>query len=160
MAHLAGGGRQLPRGLNEVRALDRTRRRALGALCALALCLPAAAQDPRSSEAVAASRDWLVIVDGGNARRMYEMAGKRFRDGITPEQWEVVSARARSEFGAVRQRTLVSALAPPPGSNAPPGEFLTIVFRSQFDKRDVGLETLTMEREPDGKWRVIGYLIR
>jgi hypothetical protein len=33
------------------------------------------------------------------------------------------------------------------------------VFRTSFAKHTEGQETLTLEREPDGVWRVIGYSI-
>ena len=40
------------------------------------------------------------------------------------------------------------------------GDYAVIVFRTAFEKKVSVAETLTMEREPDGKWRVIGYSIR
>jgi len=50
--------------------------------------------------------------------------------------------------------------APPDTPNRPKGDFMTVVFRADFGKRGVGTESLTLEREPDGKWRVIGYLMK
>ena len=35
-----------------------------------------------------------------------------------------------------------------------------MIFRSEFEKRADAIETLTLEREADGKWRVAGYLMR
>jgi hypothetical protein len=35
-----------------------------------------------------------------------------------------------------------------------------LVFRSSFAKKIDSGETVTLEREADGAWRVIGYLIR
>jgi hypothetical protein len=37
---------------------------------------------------------------------------------------------------------------------------MTVVFRADFEKRGIGTESLTLEREDDGKWRVIGYLMK
>ena len=37
---------------------------------------------------------------------------------------------------------------------------MIVVFRTEFAKRSTGIESLTMEREADGKWRVVGYLMR
>jgi Protein of unknown function (DUF4019) len=35
-----------------------------------------------------------------------------------------------------------------------------VLFRTAFEKKTDAAETVTLEREPDGKWRVIGYTIR
>ena len=133
---------------------------AAAALFAIVASMPAAAQDPQQSGAVSAARDWLVLLDAHDVKRMYETSGKRFRDGISAEQWAQVAESGREQFGAVKRRTLVSAQSPPETPNRPKGEFMTVVFRSDFEKRDVGQESLTVEREADGKWRVIGYLMR
>ncbi len=34
------------------------------------------------------------------------------------------------------------------------------MFRAEFANRADVVETLTLEREPDGVWRVVGYLMR
>ena len=145
-----------------MKAIVAGRRRVLAAaaLAAVSLALPAAAQDPRKNEAVAAARDWLVLLDKHDIKRLYDASGKRFREGISAEKWAQVAESGRQQFGAVKQRTLVGAESPPETPNRPKGEFMTVVFRAEFEKRDVGQESLTLEREADGKWRVIGYLMR
>ena len=35
-----------------------------------------------------------------------------------------------------------------------------VVFRTEFGLRDMATETVTLEREADGNWRVVGYLMR
>ena len=65
-----------------------------------------------------------------------------------------------SSFGPTVSRTFVGSQVPQPGKNTPPGEFVVIAYRTEFGKRTVGTETVTMEREADGKWRVVGYLMR
>ena len=42
----------------------------------------------------------------------------------------------------------------------PDGEYSLLVFRSGFTKKADSRETVTLEREADGVWRVIGYFIR
>jgi hypothetical protein len=135
-----------------------------GALVALglwaALCaLPAAAQDPRVSEAQAAARDWLRLTDAGNATASYGAAGAKYRSALTQEQWAKALASARTPFGAVAQRTFANGRTGRP-EGAPEGEYAIILFRTTFDKKTDAAETITVEREADGKWRVIGYSIR
>ena len=136
------------------------RRRTLAALVLSAIALPAFAQDPRRNEAVGAARDWLALLDKHDVKQLYETSGKRFREGITAEKWAAVAESGREQFGAVKSRTLLGAESPPETPNRPKGEFMTVVFRADFAKRGVGTESLTLEREADGKWRVIGYLMK
>jgi hypothetical protein len=136
------------------------RRRMLAAMALSAIALPALAQDPRRNEAVSAARDWLALLDKHDVKQLYSTSGKRFREGISEEKWAEVAESGRQQFGAVKSRTLVAADSPPEPPNRPKGDFMTVVFRADFDKRGVGTESLTLEREDDGKWRVIGYLMK
>jgi len=138
------------------------RRAVLAAISAwsIAGALPALAQDPRYSEAQAAARDWLAIEDTDDAVASYSAAAKRFHDSMPVDQWAQAMSRAHEQFGPVQTRTLIGTQAPTPGPDVPPGEFVVVVFRTEYEKRQTGTETLTLERESDGKWRVVGYLIR
>jgi len=142
------------------KADGRRRVLAAAAFSAIALAMPAAAQDPRRNEAVGAARDWLVLLDKHDVKQLYATSGKRFRDGISEEKWGEVAESGRQQFGPVKSRTLIGAESPPETPNRPKGAFMTVVFRADFEKRGVGSESLTLERESDGKWRVIGYLMK
>ena len=143
-----------------MRKMANGRRRMLAAMALFAIALPATGQDPRRNEAVSAARDWLVLLDKHDVKQLYETSGKRFREGISAEKWAAVAESGRQQFGAVKSRTLLGAESPPETPNRPKGDFMTVVFRADFDKRGVGTESLTLEREADGKWRVIGYLMK
>ncbi len=144
---------------------DNGRRTALAALAAfgaaaLAWPLPAAAQDPRANEAQAAALAWLALADADDAAATWQQSSHRFREAITQDAWATSLKSARGRFGAAQQRAKVSVQAPAPGAETPPGEFLVLVFRTEFARKPQAAETLTMERETDGRWRVVGYLIR
>ena len=136
------------------------RRRVLAAMALSAIAIPVSAQDPRRNEAVGAARDWLALLDKHDVKQLYATSGNRFREGISQEKWGEVAESGRQQFGAVRSRTLLGAQSPAETPNRPKGEFMTVVFRADFEKRGVGTESLTVERESDGKWRVIGYLMK
>jgi Protein of unknown function (DUF4019) len=40
------------------------------------------------------------------------------------------------------------------------GDYALLLYRTSFANRTDARETVTLEREPDGTWRVIGYFIR
>ncbi len=140
---------------------NRGRRRALAALsaCALVAAFPALAQDPRLSEAHSAGMAWLVLADADDAKGTYGTAGERFRKTVPEDKWADAFRIARGQFGKNLRRTIVST-APSNGTPEVPGEFVVMIFRAEFEKRPDAIETLTLEREGDGKWRVAGYLMR
>jgi hypothetical protein len=145
-----------------MKGFDRGRRLALAALAAFAwvLALPSLAQDPRFTEAQAAARDWLALADANDAAGTHAASAQKFKTAMTAEQWSAAMARAREQFGDVVRRTILRTETPPPGPDVPPGDFVVIQWRTEFAKRPQGIETMTLEREADGKWRVVGYLMR
>jgi hypothetical protein len=138
------------------------RRMLLAATCAwvLAWAFPAAAQDPGLTQAKLAALDWLVLADADDAAGTYANASKRFRDTMALDQWAAAMKQARDQFGAAVTRTNIGAQKQEPGKDVPPGEFAIVAFRTEFVKRSTGIESLTLEREADGKWRVVGYMMR
>lgn len=144
--------------------LNTGRRTVLAALSvwafAFAYALPAAAQDPQISEARRAGLEWLTVVDADNATASYAAAADKFRKAMTQEQWTTALSQVRTQFGPNQRRTFAGAQKSDDLPNKPEGDFLMLFFRSGFAKRDTVMEQLTMEREPDGKWRIIGYSLR
>lgn len=119
---------------------------------------PALAQDPRTSEAQRVAREWLALSDAGDAKGTYAAASAKFKGTLSEEQWAQALASARAPYGAVKARTLVSAQPAPQAPNLPDGAFVMLVYRTNFAARDAA-ETVTMEREADGVWRLVGYSI-
>jgi hypothetical protein len=140
----------------------RGRRLALAALSAFALVVatPALAQDPRYSEAQAAARAWLALADANDTMASYNTTAKKFQDAMPMDQWTAAMTQARQQFGAVKTRTMIGTESPTPAPGTLPGEYVVIAYRTEFEKRQTGTETLTLEHESDGKWRVVGYLMR
>ncbi len=138
------------------------RRQALAAMaaCALAAALPARAQDPTTSLAKAAALDWLALADKHDYAGTYKAAAARFRAQITAEKWVSALKQVQDQFGEVADRTFVGARAVEPKKEDVQGTFQVIGFRTDFTKRKQGVETVTLEREADGKWRVVGYLMQ
>lgn len=130
------------------------------AACALAAALPAWAQDPTTSVAKAAALDWLALADKHDYAATYKAAAARFRGQITAEKWAGALKQVQDQFGDVVDRTFVGARAVEPKPNDPQGTFTVIGFRTDFAKRKQGVETVTLEKEADGKWRVVGYLMQ
>lgn len=138
------------------------RRAMLAALSvwAVACAFPVAAQDPQVSEARRVASEWLTVVDADNATASYAAAANKFRQAMTQEQWAAALSQARTQFGALQRRTFAGAQKGDEMQNKPEGEFVVLFFRSGFAKRESVTEQVLMEREADGKWRIIGYSLR
>ena len=141
-----------------------TRRRAL--LVVLAGCLSATgigsalAQDPRATAAQKEARSWLELTDRGDALASWSAAGKKFQNVISADKWADSLKEVRPPLGALVERTMLSTELTTSFPGAPDGDYALLVFRSSFAKKIDSRETVTLEREADGAWRVIGYFIR
>jgi hypothetical protein len=138
-------------------------RRVAGAAFGFALALAATlafAQDPRASVVGAAARDWLAHVDRGDAAAAHKAAGAKFREAMTLEVWSRAMVKERGDRGKLVQRSVVGTTFELPAKSAPPGEYAVVQFRTAFDLQSASNETITLEREKDGVWRVVGYTLR
>ena len=141
-----------------------TRRQAL--LIALACCLSATgigsvlAQDPRATAAQKEARSWLALTDRDDARASWSATGKQFQNAISADKWANALKQVRPPHGALVERTLLSTQFTTSFQGAPDGDYVLLVFRSSFAKKIDSRETVTLEHEADGAWRVIGYFIR
>ena len=134
---------------------------ALALICAAALvAVTAVAQDPRASAAQAAARGWLALTDGADAKASRDAAGKKFQSAMPIAGWSAALARARTPLGAVQNRTIFKTDLTKKFQDYPEGEYALVIFVTSFANKAQSQETVTLERESDGKWRVIGYSIR
>lgn len=119
----------------------------------------AADSDP-AAEATAAAREWLSVVDAGQYGQSWDEAAKLFKDKITKPQWERALGAVRKETGALKTRELESAKPAHQLPGVPDGDYVVIVYRSSFASAPAVTETVTPMRDPDGHWRVAGYLVK
>ena len=139
------------------------RRETMRALVAI-LCLAAGAslaQDPKSILAQRAAREWLATTDKVDAVASYNAAGAKFKEAVSVDRWTEALQKARTPLGALDQRTIFETTFDnklPDGG--PEGEYALVMYRTAFEKKTDSVETITLEREKDGVWRVIGYFIR
>ena len=128
---------------------------------ALLLTSVAHAQDPRASAAQSAARQFLALTDRGDAKASWQATGKQFQNGITELQWAKALGQVRTPVGEVVDRALSSTefLRTFPGAGGE-GDYVILQYRTSFAQLTGARESLTLEREADGVWRVIGYIIR
>jgi len=120
----------------------------------------ALAQDPKATAAQAAAREWLALADRADAQASWNAAGKKFQEAMPASGWAAAFAKARAPLGATKSRTISKTNFRKKFQDYPEGDYALIIYTTSFANKTIGQETVTLERESDGKWRVIGYSIR
>jgi hypothetical protein len=120
----------------------------------------ALAQDPRASETQAAARAWLALTDKGDVQGSWNAGGKKFKSSLDIESWDEALKKVRTPLGQTMGRSVLATrfLKTMPGG--PDGDYAQILYDTNFLEVGPSRETVTLEREPDGVWRVIGYYIQ
>jgi hypothetical protein len=121
---------------------------------------PAGAQDPRESTVQRAAREWLAVIDRADYAASWQAAGAKFRLSISPERWSEAVSAVRGPLGKLSQRSMLKTTFTRSFPGVPDGDYALVVFRTAFENKTEGEETVTLEHESDGAWRVIGYFIR
>jgi len=109
--------------------------------------------------AQAAADKWLSLIDRGEYGKAWDDCSRLFRERVTRAQWIDSLPSTRAPFGAANSRNgeLAAFRASLPG--APDGQYVTVRFRTQFEKKEGAEEVVTLHFE-DGLWRPTGYSIR
>lgn len=121
---------------------------------------PAIAQDPKATAAQAAARDWLALADRSDAQASWNAAAKKFQAAMPTAGWADALAKVRTALGPVKSRTISQTGFRKTFQDVPDGDYALIVYVTNFTNKVRAQETLTLERESDGQWRVLGYSIR
>ena len=111
-------------------------------------------------EAIAAAQAWLALVDEGKYEESWQEASSLFKRSVKVEQWMSAVQGARETLGKKIKREFSSAEQHTSLPNAPDGNYVVIFFKTSFDKKKEGLETITPMLDKDGTWRVSGYYVR
>lgn len=131
------------------------------AIAPLAAVVSVRAQDPRAGVVVNAAREWLELVDRADVAGSRARAGAKFRKAVSDKEWVVLFENERRPRGALTQRALYQTAFDTRVPGTPDeGEYAFLVFRTSFANQPDARETVTLERESDGVWRVVGYFIR
>ena len=118
------------------------------------------AQDPAATTVQRIAREWLQLTDRGEGAASWDAAARQFKNAVPRESWVESLKSARDPLGAVERRTILSTSFTRSFPGAPEGDYAIVLFRTSFAKKEDAAETVTLEHEADGAWRVVGYLIR
>ncbi len=112
---------------------------ALAALCLAWLATGTAiAQDPRASAAQAAARDWLVLIDRGDAQASWNAAGKRFQAAMPLSGWADALRKERVPLGAMGSRAALKTSFQKIFPGVPEGDYALVGFRDELCQETPG----------------------
>ena len=103
---------------------------------------------------------WFALVDAGKSDASWGSAGALFRNALDPALWAAQLRAAREPLGPVTSRALAVEQRVSTLPGIPEGAYIVRQYHSVYDGSRAVVETLTMQREADGVWRVVGYFIR
>ena len=111
-------------------------------------------------DATTHAKAWLELVDAADATGSWEAASGAFRAAVTPDKWSAQLKAARGPIDPITSRTLAVEQQFTELPGAPLGRYVVQQYHSIYRKVNAVVETLTLEQEADGVWRVVGYFIR
>lgn len=128
--------------------------------CALVLALPAAATDKDLQAAQDSALAWLSLIDQGQYARSWQETGQSFQKAVRRDSWVKTISAIRAPLGKAAGRIISAAKSEknPPG--APQGQYMLMRLQSSYANKKTALETLTLAKEPQRGWRVVGYFIK
>lgn len=106
-----------------------------------------------------AAQGWLTLLDRRDWGTAWETAAGMFRGAVPLATWMDGVPKVRADLGAFSDRDPVAADYKTELPGKPAGDYVTLIFASKFEQREVE-EVVTTVLEPDGKWRVTGYSTR
>lgn len=116
-------------------------------------------EDPRPAAQEAAGR-WLSLVDRAMYAESWDSAATAFRQATNKNQWRNSLLEARNPFEPVGQRTLIESRYPASIPDAPTGDYVFARYEIQVSGARKATEMVTLTKDVDGRWRVMGYSIR
>lgn len=112
------------------------------------------------AKAVSAAQTWLTFTDNGKFAESWDHAASSFQQGIPKDTWEQLSNKVRTPLGARKSREVSDGPSSPTLTRMPTGAVVVIQFATSFDNLPAAGETVSLNLEPDGLWKVSGYRIK
>lgn len=117
---------------------------------------------PRGAEkrGVEAAETWLALIDAGDAAATWAEAALGFRSAVTPDEWADSLSKAQRPIGRPLERAFSSSEYHAELPGAPDGHYVIVRYDTRFEHKRHGTETVVLQMDADGHWRVSGYWVK
>lgn len=113
-----------------------------------------------NSQGIAAAEAWIGLVDAGSYEKSWDTAAGVFRSALPSAQWAATAAAVRDPLGKLIHRNLFHDKRTSTMPGLPDGDYLMLRFIAKYEHKVSAVETVTLVKESEGKWRVAGYFIK
>lgn len=106
------------------------------------------------------AQNWLAIVDRGDYSQSWEETSQLMKITVSRNEWIRILNAMRKPLGnlVTRQKTDQRPAYNPNG--LPGGNYMVLVYQTNFSARPNANELVTMVQGYDGQWRVLTYQVR
>lgn len=129
----------------------------------LIIFIPRIAEHPdkeKAAAAKAAAEKFLHLVDAGQFAASWQAAAPALQQKVPEEKWVDQLKRTREVTGPLVDRSQSGISYSPSVENSPEGEYILIVYDSNFKNRKGLTENVTVMLDKNKSWRVGGYFIK
>lgn len=116
-----------------------------------------AALDEVQQKVLKAAEEFLSVMDEGRFGELFNLSSSWARKGNSREKTSRTHQAIRDAFGKAEQRTLLAVQLLEQDPNLPKGRYAGVQYKSRFERQGVLWETLLLNLDTDGKWRVNTY---
>jgi len=121
---------------------------------------PSLASESEENAAIAASKQWLSVVDKGQYGQSWDQSATFFKTNVKKKDFESKLKATRGAFGEIISRRLKSKQFTTTMPGAPDGKYVVIQFDTSFSGKKDAVETITPVLDKGGQWKVSGYFIK
>ena len=107
-----------------------------------------------------AALGWLMLLDRRDWGTAWENSSQVFRTQVPIAAWMDAIPKVREPLGPLAGRDPVETAYKTALPGRPAGDYVTVVFASNFANKPGLQEIVTTARDTDGRWRVLGYSTR
>ena len=113
-----------------------------------------------NKKAQMAATNWLVQIDKGEYLESWDNAAQYFQNQILQDRWSAALKASRGPLGNSTSRNIISSEFKSELPGAPDGNYYILTYNSSFENKASAIETITLTKGIDGKWRAVGYYIK
>jgi hypothetical protein len=105
------------------------------------------------------SKKFFEIADGGQLKQTYELLAPLVKAIDTPDLWYGHMVSERESMGEAKNRTLLRTETVEKFADLPTGEYLELVFKTEFSKHGDSEEILVFHQGDNSEYGLVGYKV-
>jgi hypothetical protein len=107
-----------------------------------------------------ASLAWVAVIDQGKFKEAWDNGSVTLKLKVPENSWETILNATRKPLGKVLERKVVDQRTSqnPPG--LPAGDYIVMIYKTDFESKKGVTELVTLVQESDGKWRGLTYQVQ